>query len=41
VIDPVVLLDVGLGINLTGLLAMLVVAARQCGHRRNQSEKTR
>ena len=26
-------------INLTGLLAMLVVAAWQYGHRRNQSEK--
>ena len=39
VIDPVLLLDAGLGINLTGLLAMLVVAAWQYGHRRNQSEK--
>ena len=41
VIDSVVLLDVGLGIHLTGLLAMLVVAAWQCGHRRNQSKKMR
>jgi len=41
VIDSVLLLDAGLGINLTGLLAMLVVAAWQCGHRRNQSEKMR
>ena len=34
-INPVVLLDADLGINLTGLIAMLAVAAWRFGPRRN------